>query len=281
MRYGLIAFVVLLLVVFGVLPMSAQTASGSPAGADKAIPALSGIWEAPVDQRNNVCGEAACANLLKQLGEPPPQHDITIVEPQMLPWAAEKYKVARAGLPDAAPTGHEEANPWFSACTPLGPSALMLGFFNAVELRQFPDVVLLFFAGSGGEADHLVRHVYMDGRGHPPDLRPTWMGDSIGHYEGDTLVVDTIGIRSINRSRMVDLEGHPHSDALRLLERFRRVNQNSLEYEVTINDPKAYKNSWVKKIVRQLAPPGPRFWDQAECEELLQMGTHYGAAARQ
>lgn len=102
---------------------------------------------------------------------------------------------------------------------------------------------------------------------------------STGRYDGNTLVVDTIGIRSINRDRMVDLQGHRHSDQLHLVERIRRVD-GTLEYEVTIADPAAYKNSWIKKITRQRAAPGPRFWDQNECEELLQMGTHYGAQAR-
>jgi hypothetical protein len=219
--------------------------------------------------------------LLEKAGKPQTLlwHDITVDEPQMLPWAEEKYKVAREGLPEAVPVGREEANPWFSACTPLGPSALMLAFFNAVELRQFPDVVLLLFGGIAGEPDHAIRRVYLDGRGHPPDLRPTWMGHSIGRYEGDTLVVDTIGINSINGTRWIDLLGHPHSDALHLVERIRRVNQ-TLEYEVTIEDPKAYKNSWRKKIVRELATPGPRFWDDANCEELLRMGTHYSAEAK-
>ena len=122
-----------------------------------------------------------------------------------------------------------------------------------------------------------MQRVYVDGRGHPADVNPTWMGHSIGRYDGDTLVVDTIGIKG---SRWIDHQGHPHSDALHLVERIRRVDENSLEFEVTIDDPTAYKNTWAKKIIREFAPPGPRIWDEANCEELLQMGTHYGAEAR-
>jgi hypothetical protein len=103
------------------------------------------------------------------------------------------------------------------------------------------------------------------------------MGHSIGRYDGDTLVVDTIGL---NDKPWIDLQGHPQSDALHLVERIRRVNQKSLEVEVAIDDPKAYKNSWRKKIVRELATPGPRIWDSANCEELLRMGTHYSAEAK-
>ena len=154
----------------------------------------------------------------------------------------------------------------------------MLLPFISVELRQFPDVVLVLFGGTAGETDHAVRRVYVDGRGHPPNFQPTWMGHSIGRYDGDTLVVDTIGIKG---NRWLDMEGHPHTDALHLVERIRLVDESSLEFEVTIDDPEAYKNSWAKKVVRKLAAPGPRFWDEANCEELLQMGTHYGAEARQ
>ena len=103
------------------------------------------------------------------------------------------------------------------------------------------------------------------------------MGHSIGRYDGDTLVVDTIGV---SEKSWLDGQGHPHTDALHLVEHIRRVDQKSLEFDVTISDPIAYKNSWTKKIVRQLASSGPRLWDEAICQELLQMGTHYGAETR-
>jgi hypothetical protein len=154
----------------------------------------------------------------------------------------------------------------------------MLATYVAVELRQFPDVVLLLFGGgNAGEGDHAVRRIYVDGRGHPANLKPSWMGHSIGSYEGDTLVVDTVGVKG---NRWLDDRGHPHSDDLHLVERIRRVSQNSLEYEAIIEDPKAYKIPWRKKLVRPLATPGPRFWDETNCEELLRMGTHYGAEAK-
>jgi hypothetical protein len=245
--------------------------------AAKAVPDLSGIWEAPNDLnalyasggRSDLCGEGACEEVLKLK---PFQLVITLEEPQMLPWAGEIFKTTREEGSQDPNAPREDADPWFSACMPLGPSRSMLSPWVAFELRQFPDVVLLFYGD-----DHAVRRVYLDGRGHPASFKPTWMGHSIGRYDGDTLVVDTIGI---NDKSWVDLQGHPHSDALHLEERIRRVNQNSLEVEVTIDDPKAYKNSWRKKIVRQMAPSGPRIWDDVNCSELLQMGTHYSAEAR-
>jgi len=279
MRHGLIACAVLMIGMFAGSPLLAQTASSPAAGSAQTIPDLSGIWEEPLYQpdggrpRFDVCGEPACARLLGA----PPVRAITVEEPQMLPWAEEKYKAVRQGIEDPTASAPQVTDPWFSACMPANPARMMLSQVIGFELRQFPDVVLLLFGGPAGEADHAVRRIYVDGRGHPPDLRPTWMGHSIGRYDSDTLVVDTIGIKE---GRRLDFQGHTHSDALHLVERIRRVNQKSLEVEVTFDDPKAYKNTWRKKIVRGLAPPGPGFWEDVLCEELLRMGTHYSAESK-
>lgn len=272
MRHGLIAPTLLMLVMFAFL---ATGCSGRFETADeeaaKTIPDLSGIWEEANERRHtaqdDICGEPSCG-ALQNLPRPEPLI-ITIEEPQMLPWAEEKYKAARSGIEDSNAFGPDETNPWFSACIPSGPAGLMLSPFVAFELRQFPDIVLLLYGD-----DHAVRRVYMDGRRHPAGLKPTWMGYSIGRYDGDTLVVDTVGIHD---TPWIDPQGHPHSDALHLIERIRRVNQKSLEVEVTIDDPKAYKKAWRKKIVRELRRSGNRIFEDVLCEELLQMGTHYSA----
>ena len=269
---GLIIFVVAELII---LPRAhAQTAPLS--GAGKAIPDLSGIWQAvpagPAAARSP-CGEPACLALLgisvpKRLGE----IVTTIEEPQMLAWAEEKYKAAREGVQDPNDFGREEMNPWMSGCASPGPAWIMLNGFEALELLQFPDVVLLLSSD-----DHAVRHIYLDGRGHPRSPAATQMGHSTGRYDGDTLVVDTVGIRDIS---WIDLQGHPHSDALHLVERIRRLDQKSLEIVVTIDDPKTYKKPWTKKIVRLFVPPGPRLGDDALCSELLKLGTHYSAESK-
>ena len=270
MRNSLIALGLLMAGIFPVSPLLAQTAARPRAGAARTIPDLSSVWEVPyVQTRKDICGEGACTALL---GAPPPPRGITLEEPQMLPWAEEKYKVSRECLQNPNANGREEADPWFSACTPNSPVETMFNPFVAVELRQFPHVVLLLLRD-----DHAVRRIYVDGRGHPAGWKPTWMGHSIGRYDGDTLIVDTIGIKG---NRWLDGQGHPHSEALHLVERIRRVDQKSLEYEVTIEDPQAYQNSWRKKIVRELAAPGAQFWDEVNCSELLQMGTHYSAEAK-
>ena len=269
-RSGLLVSAFLMLVVFAVASLHAQTASRA-----QAIPDFSGVWDTPYSlSRNDICGEPNC-RALGDLASPAP--NLPIDDPHMTPWADAKYKAAREDPQNPKSPVREGANPWFSACVPSGPTALMFTPFVAVEIRQFPDVVLLFFTGTAGEGDHTVRRLYLDGRGHPANWRPTPMGHSIGRYDRDTLLVDTIGIS--DRS-WLDGQGYPQSDALHLVERFRRPDQKTLEYEVTIEDPQAYTTPWRKKIVRKWSPPGPRIWDNTDCEELLQMGTHYSAEAK-
>src|SRR5579885_1510019 len=94
----------------------------------------------------------------------------------------------------------------------------------------------------------MYRQIFMDGRKHtPPDkLNPTWLGESIGWYEGnDTLVVDTIGF---NGRTWLDYVGHPASDKLHVVERFTRPNNGTLHYEATIEDPENYTKPWTTRF---------------------------------
>jgi hypothetical protein len=270
MRNSLFASI-LVLGLFAVSPLRAQTASGP----DQALPNLSGIWEVPNDlavkgRPGDICGEGSCRALLglPPLGQSQARFFQTLEEPQMLPWAEEQFKKLQATRnPNGNPA--QELNPAWGGCVPEGPTELMRG--GAFELRQFPDAVLLFFNN-----DHAVRRVYLDGRGHPANGKPTPVGHSVGKYEGDTLVIDTVGISD---KTWIDPQGRPHTDALRLTERIRRVDQETLEIVMTIDDPKTYVKPWRKRIVHLLRPPGPNVWDNTECDELLRMGTHYSAEA--
>jgi hypothetical protein len=120
-----------------------------------------------------------------------------------------------------------------------------------MEILQVPGRVVMVF-----EYDHFVRFIYTDGRKHPDDLVSTWMGDAIGHWEGDTLVVDTIGF---NDKTWMDRLGHPHSEDLHLVERFHRDNDKLID-DITIDDPKAYTKSWTAQRTFQLKPK----WTLAE-----------------
>ncbi len=84
---------------------------------------------------------------------------------------------------------------------------------------------------------HSYRQIFLDGRKAPVDPDPTWYGHSFGRWEGDTMVIETVGF---NDRFWFDFAGHPHTEKLRTTERFRRPNFNTLEYEVTIDDPGAY-----------------------------------------
>jgi hypothetical protein len=101
------------------------------------------------------------------------------------------------------------------------------------KIVQQPKLVVFLFEGN----IHTYRQILMDGRGHPDDPDPTWYGHSIGKWEGDTLVVDTIGF---NDKFWFDFAGHPHTEKLHITERYRRPNFSQLEFEVVIDDPGAY-----------------------------------------
>ena len=115
-----------------------------------------------------------------------------------------------------------------------------------LEIIQIPGRVIMFF-----EYDHFVRQIFMDRPQHPQDLTPSYMGDSIGKWEGDTLVVDTVGF---NEKTWLDGEGHPHSDALHLVERIRRVGHDAMTIDFTIDDPKAYTKPWAAHNLFELKP---------------------------
>ena len=187
----------------------------------------------------------------------------------MLPWAEELYKSVREGVTDPNAFSRQALNPSWGGCMPEGPSesTRRRGF----ELVQFPDAVLLLL-----DHDHAVRRIYLDGK-HHADVKPSWMGHSIGRYDGQTLVVDTVGISD---KAWIDVQGHTHTDALHVTERIRRVDQNTLEIEMTFSDPKTYAKPWTKRVLHHLRPPGPNIWDSAECEELLQLGTHYSVESK-
>ncbi|MCH8268207.1 MAG: hypothetical protein IH846_11870 [Acidobacteria bacterium] len=100
-----------------------------------------------------------------------------------------------------------------------------------IEIIQTPGKVMLLF-----QYHHEVRHIFTDGREHPKNLELTWNGHSIGRWDGDTLVVDTIGLRD---ESWLDSGGHEHSTQLHVVERFRRVDADNLEIERTLTDPVA------------------------------------------
>jgi hypothetical protein len=108
-----------------------------------------------------------------------------------------------------------------------------------VEFVEVADQKRMYIFDVGGP--HTYRTIYMDGRTHPTSFRPTNYGHSIGWWDGDTLVVDSVGF---NEDFWLDRRGFPHTEKLRTVERWTRTDSNTIQYEVTIDDPGAYSQPW-------------------------------------
>ena len=156
---------------------------------------------------------------------------------------AEKYRV-----------GMEYAENLGEHCLPPGlPAATAQPY--PVQIIQTPDLVVILY-----EAYHLFRVIPTDGRPHPSDLDPAWMGNSVGHWEGDTLVIDVIGFND-----KTGIGEYRHTTAYHVVERFRRVAYDQVSYEATIEDPNVFAAPWKYAGTLRLHPE----WQIQEyvCEE--------------
>jgi len=206
-------------------------------------PDLSGIWE--VSARREKPGSAPPGR--------PPLAMFADIGANIVgglpfqPWAAElsKKRVAnqRYDNPDAL-------------CLPQGPLQYHLDP-QPREIIQLPGKILIVY-----ESNYGIRTLYTDGRRLPPqgDPQPYWHGYSVGRWEGDTLVVESNNFRGVQGGNAADgwfdQMGSPFTDALRLTERFRRVNFGTLEIDVTIDDPKAYTRPFTVRVEQQIVPDG-------------------------
>jgi hypothetical protein len=131
-------------------------------------------------------------------------------------------------------------------CLPRGVPSMMLARDQPWKVVQAPGAVTILFH----ESLH-YRQIFTDGRPFPEDAAPTWMGYSIGRWDGDTLVAETIGL---TEETWLDERGHPHSDALRVTERFRRRAVATMDVDITIDDAKAYTRPWTVTVRFDLVP---------------------------
>ena len=115
-----------------------------------------------------------------------------------------------------------------------------------MQIVQLSDKVIFLY-----EYMHNFRVIYTDGRTHHDEWEPSLLGDSVGRWEGDALVIET---KNLTDRTWLDDHGNRHSDALRVTERWRRISANQLAYEETINDPKFYSKPWTVSWVMPLAP---------------------------
>ncbi len=155
-------------------------------------------------------------------------------EPAQLKPGAEKFKVVR-GPTDSG---------LYSDCMPTGvPGAYSVPY--PWQLVQSADKVVILY-----EYPHLFRVIPTKGGPHQADLDPTWMGDSIGHWEGDTLVVDVTAFN--DKTELPG--GFKHTESLHVIEKFRRPDFDSIQYEATVEDPNVFVKPW--KITRTYALRG-------------------------
>jgi hypothetical protein len=216
--------------VFCTLPASAQwveyPTKGAPRNKDGKVnltgpaprmtngkPDFSGMWSAPGFSTKYLENLAADG-----------------VEVPMLPWAAQVYKERVENHGKDRPSG---------TCLPHSVTDFD-AHHNPKKVVQSPDLMIVLF-----ESYHSFRQIFTDGRALPARRDPAWFGYSTGRWEGDTLVVDTVGL---HEKTWLDDGGHPHSDVLHVIEKFTRPDFGHMQVELTIDDPKTYARPWTVKI---------------------------------
>lgn len=195
-------------------------------------PDLTGVWQAGSNRIGNWeetnsggRGGEVTPNPVQPTREPAPYQE----------WAAKKVldSFNRRGVDDP-----------MARCLSPGVPRVMMGLFP-MQIVQTPTQVVMLF-----EVFHVFRVIPL-GAKHPDDLESSYMGDSVGHWDGDTLVVDVTGF---NDETWLAGTGTFHSDALHVVEKFKRVDYNTIQYEVTMEDPKVLTKPWTNRSTVMLRP---------------------------
>jgi hypothetical protein len=172
-------------------------------------------------------------------------YKFTLEEPPMTVWGQAQFDAAKSSFGSHPYPLMQTNDPIYHTCTPPGFPRIYLHPFP-FQIVQTPGEVIVLF-----EYDSMRHQIFTDGRQHDTALGPQWMGDSIGHWEGDTLVTDTV---NVNDKTWLDRMGHPHSDQLHVLERIRRVDHDHLVNDITFEDSKAYSRPWTAHMTYALHP---------------------------
>jgi len=186
---------------------------------------ISGVWMIGPDFRSS-----------QQTHEPPSSF--------LQPWALAKLNAEPIVLRKDLPEGHAGGGSALGRDEDISCSQISLTDFitkqKPIEIVQTPQRIFMFF-----EYEHTFREIWMDGRALPKDPDPSYFGYSVGRWEDDTLVVESLGF-----SDKTVLNGMPHSDALHFVERYRRPNLDTLELTITADDSKAYTKPWTAGPVK-------------------------------
>ena len=264
---------------------AAPAAGPASGGSDSAesIPDLSGIWahalpgfeplrSGPTALVNRSRRENGTGDILKLAGD----HNNPILTPQAAQMVRLHGELGLNYIGDANPRNQ---------CRPEGVPFL---FSNGpTELVQMPDKVTILYG-----YNHQVRHVRMN-QSHPAQITPTWYGDSVGHYEGDTLVIDTVGMK-VGPYSMVDWYGTPHTEALHVVERYRLLDYAAakegfdrdakqhnvapgmptpnasgkyLQLQFTVEDKNVFTTPWTATMTYRIGADGPIDWAEQTCAE--------------
>ncbi len=190
-------------------------------------PNLSGLWQPACVVTMPCWQESLFFDLAKDL--PPSAVEMT-------PWAK--------GIADARESREHVDDP-YGYCLP--PGVPRINNIVAFKLVTTPELTVLLYETTVGL---MFRQVFTDGRPLPQVTEPTWLGYSVGRWDGDTFVVDSIGFR--DGGWLDTRKARPHSSEMRLTERFRRTDFGHLELSMTIDDPRAFKKPWTVRTVMTL-----------------------------
>jgi hypothetical protein len=196
----------------------------APRGAD-GKPSLAGIWQAAkrlaCDDVRRMCTDLPISQQFGNIGAG--------IEGGLPYQASSKQKMSAKGPAD---------DPYTRCHTPGGPRMLLLPFMK--KFVQTPELLVLL-----NEYNTSYRQVFLDGRPLPDDPNPTWNGYSTGHWDGDALVVESIGYRD---DQWLDAAGSPLSNAARVTERFHRLNLGQMQVQITVDDPRSYTRAWTATV---------------------------------
>jgi hypothetical protein len=248
--------------VFCALLWPGAAAHADGAAQSPAIPDFSGVW-----------GRDFGTPRMSPIANLSPRPDVVIgdyKDPVLKPWAAAIVKkngdMERAGR--AAPETK-------TTCWPGGVPN-MLSIPSSMELLQTPAQVTLLYSN-----DHQVRLIYMNQK-HSARVTPSWYGESVGHYEGDTLVVDTIGLVAKPMS-MLDVFGTPHTEQLHVVERFRGYDvgkKKKLKVDITVEDPGTFTHPFSESSTFTKADYPFEEYVCAENNPLIGIGSEVGEMPR-
>ncbi len=224
-------------------------------------PDLSGVWQPMRLNLGNAKGKGKAAPPPRAPGEPPAANfaDVGGGFEKGLPfteWGRKTRDDRKASNSKDNPDAH---------CKPLGLMQLHTHPFEKKIVQGQGTIVIMY------NANNDVRQILTNGQALPevgPDLAPWWYGYSVGKWEGDTLVVTTVGFRD---DVWLDVNGSPLTSTGRLVERFTRLNFGTLQIDITISDPKAYTEPFTVRVMQQLMTDGELF--ESVCED--RDATHY------